>query len=127
MFVILRTTNNQKQNEKFISEIIQVFGNEKNKMRLSQYVEMLLYYKLILDRPLTPTSITGRIRPVVNNNEIKKNENAEYVKLKYSPLGIRFIDNKPGKLIISSPKEKQGAFKKIKRENFSWNISKYSV
>ena len=96
-------------------------------MRLSQYVEMLLYYKLILDRPFTPPSITGRMMPVANNNEIKKDKNAEYVKLKYSPLGIRFIDNKPGKLIISSPKEKQGAFKKIKRENFSWNISKYSV
>ena len=119
--------NNQKQNEKFISEIIQVFGNDKNKMRISQYVEMLLYYKLILDRPLTPPSITGRMLPVVNNNEIKKNKNAEYVKLKYSPLGIRFTHNKQGKLIISSPKEKQGAFKKIKRENFSWNISKYSV
>ena len=50
-----------------------------------------------------------------------------YIKLKYNILGIKFVDNDKGKLIIQSPKEIQGAFSKISKEDFSWKIGKDMV
>ena len=119
--------DNDFKKKKYSKAIAGIFGNDKNPTRLGDYIELLRFYNLIISRPLTPPTIIGQNKPSINNESISDDEDTEYVKLKYSPLGIRFIDNKPGKLIISSPKGKQGAFKKIKRENFSWNISKYSV
>ena len=119
--------DNDFKKKKYSKAIAGIFGNDKNPTRLGDYIELLRFYNLIISRPLTPPTITGQNMPSINNKSISDDDDTEYVKLKYSPLGIRFIDNKPGKLIISSPKGKQGAFKKIKRENFSWNISKYSV
>ena len=124
--------DNDFKKKKYSKAIAGIFGNDKNPTRLGDYIELLRFYNLIISRPLTPPTIIGQNKPSINNESISDDEDTEYVKLKYSPLGIRFTDNKQGKnkqgkLIISSPKEKQGAFKKIKRENFSWNISKYSV
>lgn len=52
---------------------------------------------------------------------------AQYIKLKYNILGLRFIDNPNGKLIISSPKEIQGSYKEVKKEPFSWNLCKEDI
>ena len=55
---------------------------------------------------------------------LKMYKDAQYVKLKYSILGLRFIQLPNGGLSIVSPKEKPGAFSKITKEEFSWNICK---
>ena len=55
------------------------------------------------------------------------NSRAQYIKLKYNILGLKFIDNPNGKLIVSSPKEIPGAFKQVKKEPFSWNLCKEDI
>ena len=62
-----------------------------------------------------------------NNNTIKNDEDAEYVKLKYDILGLRFDKSVKGKLIINSAHGTCGKYTKVKREKFDWKISKYVV
>lgn len=109
--------------------IQEIFKDKKITENIIEYAEILLFYKKILSTNYSIEEITSRIQLSVNHDELGdiKHQDAQYVKLKYSPLGIRFTHNKQGKLIISSPKEKQGAFKQIKKEEFSWKISKYSL
>ena len=82
---------------------------------------------MIIDRPGTPPTIDGQYKPVANNNQIKKKCDAEYIKLKYNILGLRFNAQPGCKLGIQSPKEICGAFTKIRREKFTWNITRDDV
>ena len=45
-----------------------------------------------------------------------------YIKIKSSILGIRYIYNENGKLLISGPRKAPGKYSKIKKEKFSWKI-----
>ena len=111
-------------NDKRVATAIEKVKDDKNMYVLSNH---LAYLSLIIDRPGTPPSIDGQCLLVANNNQIKQNKDAEYVKLKYNILGLRFI-SKPGcKLDIRSPKEICGAYTKIKREEFTWHITRDDV
>lgn len=101
---------------KSVSEKVE---KDKNVYELSNH---LSYLGLIINRAGTPPTIDGQYKPVIHNNIIKENENAQYIKLKYNILGLRFIQSPDGGLIIQSPKELPGAFTQIKKENFSWKI-----
>ena len=97
--------------------------DDKNLFELSNH---LAYLGLIINRPGTPPTIDGQFKPTVNP-KIISDPNNYYIKLKYNILGLRFVDNGDGKLIIQSPKEIQGAFSKISKEDFSWKIGKDMV
>lgn len=101
---------------KSVSEKVE---KDKNVYELSNH---LSYLGLIINRVGTPPTVDGRFLLVAHNNIVKENENAQYVKLKYNILGLRFIQSPDGGLIIQSPKELPGAFTQIKKENFSWKI-----
>ena len=128
-FFIDYLRNFANTNEVKKETVLEIFKDEEILENIMEYAEKILFYKRILSTNYSIEEMVSRIQLSVNHDKLGNNkfQDAQYVKLKYSPLGIRFTHNKQGKLIISSPKEKQGAFKKIKRENFSWNISKYSV
>ncbi len=94
---------------------------------IHDFSNRLVFLTEIGNRKNTPPTIIGQYLPTVHNREIAKNENAYYVKLKYSPLGLRFSNSEKGKLIVTGPKKDPGSYSKIVREEFSWKISKYSV
>lgn len=77
---------------------------------------------MIIHRPGTPPTVDGRCLLGAHNNIVKENENAQYIKLKYNILGLRFIQSPDGGLIIQFPKELPGAFTQVKKEKFSWKI-----
>ena len=111
--------------DKRISSAIELVKNDRNVYELANH---LSYIGLIIDRPSTPTEIVGRCRPVVNSSALTGDEDdAQYIKVKYNILGLRFIDNPNGKLIVFSPKEIPGAFKQVKKEPFSWNLCKEDI
>ena len=54
--------------------------------------------------------------------ELNRHEDGEYVKIKTGLLGIRF--KKSGKNAkIVAPKEAEGEFSLIKREEFNWKVN----
>lgn len=71
---------------------------------------------------------TGRLikpRIILTANTINNNGEERYIKIKSSILGIRFHKNEStGQLCISGPKYHQNMYSLIKKENFSWQISK---
>ena len=91
------------------------------------FVRKYVYLASIANRGNVPPTIDGQYLPVANNSNIKKNEDAEYVKLKYDVLGIRFGMSAKGNLIINSAHGTCGKYKKIKKEKFDWKISKLVV
>ena len=98
--------------------------NDKNLFELSNH---LAYLGLIIDRPGTQSNIIDDFRFVANSKQVMKDVDDYYIKLKYNILGLKFVNNDKGKLIIQSPKEIQGAFSKISKEDFSWKIGKDMV
>ena len=98
--------------------------NDKNLFELSNH---LAYLGLIIDRPGTQSNIIDDFRFVANSRQVMKDVDDYYIKLKYNILGLKFVNNDKGKLIIQSPKEIQGAFSKISKEDFSWKIGKDMV
>ena len=115
--------NIDTNDEKVKTAIVKV-KDDHNIYELSNH---LSYLGLLINRPGTPPSIDGQFVLGINNDLIKSNPDSEYVKLKYNILGLRFIDNPDGKLIISSPKEIQGAYSKIRKEDFSWKICRDDI
>lgn len=87
---------------------------------------MMSYYNQLSLIPDKPAFLT-RYMPTANNNTISKNPDAEYIKLKYNILGFRYEKGKGGGLVINTPKEIPGAFSLIKREDFSWKMSKDNI
>ena len=110
---------NLSDNDPKLKSVSEKVDKDKNVYELSNH---LSYLGLIINRIGTPPTIDGQYKPVIHNNIIKENENAQYIKLKYNILGLRFIQSPDGGLIIQSPKELPGAFTQIKKENFSWKI-----
>lgn len=102
-----------------LKSVSEKVDKDKNVYELSNH---LSYLGLIINRVGTPPTIDGQYKPVIHNNIIKEDENAQYIKLKYNILGLRFIQSPDGGLIIQSPKELPGAFTQVKKENFSWKI-----
>lgn len=102
-----------------LKSVSEKVDKDKNVYELSN---QLSYLSLIINRVGTPPTVDGRCLLVAHNNIVKENENAQYVKLKYNILGLRFIQSPDGGLIIQSPKELPGAFTQVKKEKFSWKI-----
>lgn len=102
-----------------LKSVSEKVDKDKNIYELSNH---LSYLGLITKRVCTPPNIDGQYTPVVNNPFGKNDVDAQYVKLKYNILGLRFIQSPDGGLIIQSPKELPGAFTQVKKENFSWKI-----
>ena len=76
----------------------------------------MAYLELIVNRHCTPPKITEANRPVINT----PGKEAQYIKIKASPLGVRWTHNEQGKLCISGPKGHRERYSKIKKEKFSW-------
>ena len=113
--------NNESITEKHIQTVIDKTSRTNN---LNQFSDQLAFYELLLQRPEVPPTIDGQNRLVINSQAIKTNKNAQYIKLKYNILGVRFTNNENGKLIIETPTAVSGQFSKITHEPFSWNISR---
>lgn len=111
---------NIANDDKRIKSVYDIVKNDKNIYELSNHLSFL---GLIISRPNTPPTVIGRCLPAANSEGIKKYPDAQYIKLKYNILGLRFIPNPDGKLIVVSPKEIPGAFKQIKKEKFTWQLS----
>lgn len=99
----------------------------KDIKRLDDFCNTVSHYYLWTIKPNKSTSIKIQYTPPINKTEMKGKEDIEYIKLKTSPLGFRFEKDADGKLIISGPKGNSKAYSKIRKEKFSWKISKYSV
>ena len=120
---------------KKIETMIKKVENDKNVYDLSNH---LSFFDLTVNRSATPPSIDGsmvlsadsdllcvphEILETRTSSEIKSvKSNSEYVKLKYNILGVRFISLPRCKLEIQTPKPIQGAYSKIRKEEFSWKI-----
>lgn len=105
--------------DKKVQTAIEMLKEDKTLNALSNH---LAYISLIINRAGTPPTITGRYLPVVNSNLIKDNPNTQYVKLKSTILGIRAYTINDGKMIITTPDKAPGQYKKITKENFTWNL-----
>lgn len=102
-----------------LKSVSEKVDKDKNVYELSNH---LSYLGLIINRVGTPPTIDGQYMPAIQNNIIKDDVDAQYIKLKYNILGLRFIQSPDGGLIIQSPKELLGAFTQVKKEKFSWKI-----
>ena len=112
-------------NDKKIDTVIDIVKDDRNVYELANHLSFL---GLIINRLGNLPTKDSRFRPSANNSLLTFGENdAQYIKLKYNILGLRFIDNPNGKLIISSPKEIPGAFMQVKKEPFSWNLCKEDI
>ena len=109
-----------------ISEAVEktVINNTETEKNIYDLSNKLSYYELTTKRYDYPPTITGQYAPVINPNYFKGDEDAQYIKLKYNILGLRFSKTFYGKMDIESPSEIPGAYKKIRKEEFSWRISK---
>ena len=102
-----------------LKSVSEKVDKDKNVYELSNH---LSYLGLIINRVGTPPTIDGQYMPAIQNNIIKDDADAQYIKLKYNILGLRFIQSPDGGLIIQSPKELPGAFTQVKKEKYSWKI-----
>ena len=109
------------ESNKKIKSACELISNDNNIYDLSN---RLAFIGLIINRSGTPPTLKDTKQFGANNKDIETNPDNEYIKLKYNILGLRFIENPFGKLIIESPKQIQGAYSKIRKEKFYWNISK---
>ena len=109
---VLMDVNNMERYRKFL---IKQLSETKG---LNDFVEKASYLNLIVNRKNTPPTITGQFAPAINNNDIKKDPDAQYIKLKYSVLGIRF-ETQNDKLYIDGPNYHVNAYSKIKKEKFT--------
>ena len=62
--------------------------------------------------------------PVINANTITEDD-TEYIKLKYNILGVKTYVNNDGGFEVRTPI--QGQFSKVRKEEFSWQVSKNSL
>ena len=105
-------------------KLSRVFNQLKNDNTIYTFSNHIALIDLLLRQKITIfENNDGRIRFSATEH-LKMYKDAQYVKLKYSILGLRFIQLPNGGLSIVSPKEKPGTFSKITKEEFSWNICK---
>lgn len=100
--------------------IVEYLEKETN---FQTFLEKAAYVNLVVNRSCTPKAIFDRYRPSANS--IK--EEAQYVKIKSSILGIRYWINEDGALIINGPNGARQKYSKIKKEAFSWKICQSMV
>lgn len=94
---------------------------------LLNFCRKYVYYATVANNNNVPPKIVEQYTPTVDNRIINTDRNAEYVKLKYDILGLRFEKSINDKLIINSAHGTCGKYTKVKREKFDWKISKYVV
>ena len=90
--------------------------------RISDFSRRVAVLAAWVEKTNLPPTIQGRYQPVANNDAVTKDPDAEYVKLKYNVLGLRFAKNKDGALIITGPNRHENAYTKVKHEDFSWRL-----
>lgn len=110
--------------DKYQKYIIKETSKCKNLLVFSR---KLVYFSKILNSNNYLLDAELRSRPSVNNIYMQEDKDAEYIKLKYNILGLRFGNSVNGKLIINSAHGTCGKYTKVKREKFDWKISKYVV
>ena len=94
----------------------------KKQKNIYDFSNCLAYYANIINRPATTVKIENRYVAEVHVKELNRHEDGEYVKIKTGLLGIRF--KKSGKNAkIVAPKEAEGEFSLIKREEFNWKVN----
>ena len=97
----------------------------KKETNLYSFFEKMSYLSIVVNRKnISADDFIGRFTPVVNTDSIKKDEDAQYIKLKYSVLGVRFKKDDNGKLFIAGPNQAVQCYTKIRKEKFSWRICK---
>lgn len=106
----------RKRYEKTIRTLLKDVNN------LDEFVEKMQYINLIVNRSCTPPTIIGQYMPVANNPGF--DDDSQYVKIKCTPLGIRYCHNEKGTVLITGPRHHENAYSKIKKEQFSWRICK---
>ena len=124
---LLVNTSNYFPIENF-SEYEETLNEElKDTKNIYEFVRKYIFLARIANKKFTPPRIDCVIELTADNRTIKKDQNAEYIKLKYDILGIRYSYNDKGNIIINSAHGTCGKYSKIKKEDFEWKISKYSV
>ena len=106
--------------DRYRKGIIQYLEKETN---FQTFLEKAAYLSLIVNRPCTPPTIIGQYCPAINAAD----EEARYIKIKSSILGIRYYRNEKGKLIINGPNGARQKYSKIKKESFSWRMGQPMV
>ena len=106
--------------ERYKKAIVEYLEKETN---FQTFLEKAAYVNLVVNRPCTWPSIFGRYCPTVSAAD----EEAQYVKIKSSILGIRYWINEDGALIINGPNGARQKYSKIKKEAFSWKICQSMV
>lgn len=107
--------------DKKIQTTIKKVSQCKNVYDFSNF---LAYIGLLINRPGTPPTIEGRYMPAANPSTITKSD-TEYIKLKYNILGVKTYVNNDGGFEVRTPI--QGEFTKVRKEKFSWQVSKNSL
>lgn len=87
------------------------------------YLDKLAFLDVIVNRRCTPPTIVGQYMPTIST----PGEEARYIKIKSSVLGIRWKYNEKGKLLVSGPHLNGNAYSKIKKEKLTWNLSSIDV
>ncbi|WP_337955358.1 type II CRISPR RNA-guided endonuclease Cas9 [Faecalicoccus acidiformans] len=104
-----------KMPEKYDSSLKEILKGEKT---YSRRLEKMAFLELIVNRNCTWPSIIGQYLPRISTPGLE----AQYIKIKSSPLGIRWTHNDKGKLMIAGPKGHRNMYSKIKKEKFSWEL-----
>lgn len=90
------------------------------KKTLSDFSMIVAYLSFRIQKTNSDFNLgEDRKRPGIKN--LLKGD-AEYIKLKYSPLGFRFKKNEQGKLEIHGPNQHLNKFSKIRKEKFYWTL-----
>lgn len=77
---------------------------------------------LMLQNPYVGNTFGKRQRYVINSFGKAVDNHIEFVKLKYSPLGIRYYHDENGGLVIEGPASGKQKVKRIRKEPFYWTI-----
>ena len=101
--------------KRYYKAIVQFLEKETN---FQVFLEKAAFINLIINRPCTPPTILGQYRPTIT----AVSEEARYIKIKSSILGIRYHYNEKGTLMIDGPNGARQKYSKIKKETFSWHI-----
>ncbi|WP_075876965.1 type II CRISPR RNA-guided endonuclease Cas9 [Merdibacter massiliensis] len=109
-----------QQKERYYKGIVQFLEKETN---FQTFLEKAAFLNLVVNRPCTWPMIFGQFCPTAS----AIGEEARYIKIKSSILGIRYAYNEKGTLLIDGPKGAVQKYSKIKKEAFSWKICKSMV
>lgn len=106
---------------KYVKETTSVLKSITNE---NVFIERFIYLKQLISNNLplisTGNNFSRNKRVAIN---LKDDPDARYVKIKYSPLGIRYY-KRDGVLHISGPHGHENMYSLIKKEKFSWKICK---